>query len=135
MINFIYLQTIPLASGTRSFNLGQSEVNNIGMERYQTHTVLSDHLFSHYTQHDPNHVGSIQVWPTQPLSVSASTWAKLSGAPCETAEPLIEQLNIYSPTLPPYIAMGEVKVGGIFGFDQMKLDLWKYSFMKFLILG
>ncbi|VDQ03540.1 unnamed protein product [Trichobilharzia regenti] len=105
-------QTIPLVSGSGT---------SIPFDSLPTHssspsssTIPSDRFYSNpmlYTPTDvSNEIASLQVWPSQPLKVSTSAWTRLSGAPCTTAEPLIEQLNIYTPALPPYIAMGEVKV-------------------------
>ncbi|CAH8436691.1 unnamed protein product [Heterobilharzia americana] len=104
-------QTIPLVSGSGT---------NIPFDPLTSHSsatsssIPSDRFYSNTMLYTPtgmsNEIASLQVWPSQPLKVSTSAWARISGAPCATAEPLIEQLNIYTPALPPYIAMGEVKV-------------------------
>ncbi|CAH8824781.1 unnamed protein product [Trichobilharzia szidati] len=105
-------QTIPLVSGSGTsipFDTLTSHSSSTSSS-----TIPSDRFYSNpmlYTPTDvSNEIASLQVWPSQPLKVSTSAWTRLSGAPCTTAEPLIEQLNIYTPALPPYIAMGEVKV-------------------------
>ncbi|CAH8484796.1 unnamed protein product [Schistosoma bovis] len=102
-------QTIPLVSGSGT---------GITYDSITSHSSPSpspsDRFYSNAMLYTPsgvsNEIAGIQVWPSQPLKVSTSAWTRLSGAPCATAEPLIEQLNIYTPALPPYIAMGEVKV-------------------------
>ncbi|KAK4472929.1 hypothetical protein MN116_004133 [Schistosoma mekongi] len=105
-------QTIPLMSGggtSVTYDPGISHSSSI-----TSSSSSSDRFYSNTMLYTPsgvsNEIASIQVWPSQPLKVSTSAWTRLSGAPCATAEPLIEQLNIYTPALPPYIAMGEVKV-------------------------
>ncbi|XP_018647822.1 hypothetical protein Smp_159780 [Schistosoma mansoni] len=102
-------QTIPLVSGSGT---------GITYDPITSHSSPSpspsDRFYSNTMLYTPsgvsNEIASIQVWPSQPLKVSTSAWTRLSGAPCATSEPLIEQLNIYTPALPPYIAMGEVKL-------------------------
>ncbi|KAF8564585.1 hypothetical protein P879_09460 [Paragonimus westermani] len=93
-------QTIPLVSGS-AVNAAFDHVSSAAtgaMYANTMHSVSSTELTS------------IQVWPSQPLGVSTAAWARLSGAPCAAADPLLEQLNLYTSALPPYIAMAETKV-------------------------
>ncbi|KAF6777166.1 hypothetical protein AHF37_03247 [Paragonimus kellicotti] len=93
-------QTIPLVSGS-AVNAAFDPVSSAAtgaMYANTMHSVSSTELTS------------IQVWPSQPLGVSTAAWARLSGAPCAAADPLLEQLNLYTSALPPYIAMAETKV-------------------------
>ncbi|KAA3676960.1 uncharacterized protein DEA37_0011433 [Paragonimus westermani] len=93
-------QTIPLVSGS-AVNAAFDQVSSAAtgaMYANTMHSVSSTELTS------------IQVWPSQPLGVSTAAWARLSGAPCAAADPLLEQLNLYTSALPPYIAMAETKL-------------------------
>ncbi|KAF5403399.1 hypothetical protein PHET_03224 [Paragonimus heterotremus] len=93
-------QTIPLVSGS-AVNAAFDPVSSAAtgaMYANTMHSVSSTELTS------------IQVWPSQPLGVSTAAWARLSGAPCAAADPLLEQLNLYTSALPPYIAMAETKL-------------------------
>lgn len=54
---------------------------------------------------------SLLVWPSKPFEVNTDLWRRLSGAPCASADHLLEKLNIYTPALAPYIGMTDVQVG------------------------
>ncbi|KAH8854923.1 TNFR CD27 30 40 95 cysteine rich region [Schistosoma japonicum] len=100
-------QTIPLMSGGGTSITYDPVISH--SSSITPSSSSSDRFYSNTMLYTPsgvsNEIASIQVWPSQPLKVSTSAWTRLSGAPCATAEPLIEQLNIYTPALPPYIAM------------------------------
>uniref|UniRef100_A0A5K3FRJ7 DEDD_Tnp_IS110 domain-containing protein n=1 Tax=Mesocestoides corti TaxID=53468 RepID=A0A5K3FRJ7_MESCO len=53
---------------------------------------------------------SLLVWPSKPFEVNTDLWRRLSAAPCASADPLLEKLNIYTPALAPYIGMTDVQV-------------------------
>uniref|UniRef100_A0A183ASE7 Guanylate cyclase domain-containing protein n=1 Tax=Echinostoma caproni TaxID=27848 RepID=A0A183ASE7_9TREM len=97
-------QTIPLVSGSAT-NTAFDPVASA------TSAAATGAIYANTMQSSSSHeLSSVQVWPSQPLGVSTAAWARLSGAPCAAADPLLEQLNVYTPALPPYIAMGEAKV-------------------------
>ncbi len=58
----------------------------------------------------PHPLPSLLVWPTQPFGVNTDLWWRLANAPCASVDPLLEKLNVYTPALPPYIAMTDVRV-------------------------
>ncbi|BHF79792.1 hypothetical protein SprV_0702291500 [Sparganum proliferum] len=67
---------------------------------------------SPYPSASAGHPGipSLLVWPTKPFGVNTDLWKRLSAAPCASADPLLSKFNVYTPTLPPYIAMSDVHV-------------------------
>ncbi|TPP58318.1 Hemicentin 1 [Fasciola gigantica] len=97
-------QTIPLVSGSAT-NTAFDPIASA------TSAAATGAIYANTMQSSSSHeLSSVQVWPSQPLGVSTAAWARLSGAPCAAADPLLEQLNVYTPALPPYIAMGEAKL-------------------------
>ncbi|KAG5441784.1 hypothetical protein CSKR_110612 [Clonorchis sinensis] len=97
-------QTIPLVSGSAT-NAAFDPISS------SASAATTGAMYANAVQSgSPTELASIQVWPSRPLLVSTAAWERLSGAPCAAADPLLEQLNVYTPALPPYIAMGEAKV-------------------------
>ncbi|KER19307.1 hypothetical protein T265_15584, partial [Opisthorchis viverrini] len=97
-------QTIPLVSGSAT-NAAFDPISA------SASAATTGAMYANAVQSgSPTELASIQVWPSRPLLVSTAAWERLSGAPCAAADPLLEQLNVYTPALPPYIAMGEAKV-------------------------
>ncbi|CAL8106039.1 unnamed protein product [Calicophoron daubneyi] len=97
-------QTIPLVSGSAT-NAAFDPLASAAS------AASTGAMYANAVRSSPSsELTSIQVWPSQPLGVSTAAWARLSGAPCAAADPLLEKLNIYTPALPPYIAMGESKL-------------------------
>lgn len=77
----------------------------------------------------------LHVWPFKPLAVNTDLWRRLSGAPCASADNLLEKLNVYTPALAPYIGMNDVQVcpdesAGFFSFEnKQKIDEMRLSSM------
>lgn len=53
---------------------------------------------------------NILVWPVRPFEVNTDLWRRLSGAPCASADHLLEKLNAYAPAIAPYVGMTDVQV-------------------------
>lgn len=86
-------------------------VSGIARERAFGGAYSSDTVYGHLSSaQSTGELDFLKVWPTQPLGVNTETWARLSGAPCATADPQLDQLNVDDQRQFPYIELVEATV-------------------------
>ncbi|KAM7538736.1 hypothetical protein Aperf_G00000057287 [Anoplocephala perfoliata] len=107
-------QTIPLVQTTMASNFGAGGSAGVGGGSYASSASNYPFLPPFASpSNDPVNAAStpsLLVWPSKPFEVNTDLWRRLSGAPCASADHLLEKLNIYTPALAPYIGMTDVQV-------------------------